>query len=454
MDLKDYWNPICIAVSALMILSAVMLFAIVLPAIGSFSDLGCVCTSIIGAGMGVCFILFMSIYFDRRISDSVFYIMCLLSAVYFSLCVEYCYWLAVDLYHNISMLNAVYHLEHLILPPILYLFINYEMEIMDLEKGFAVKYKWIALTLMTIEVVLTITNYLTGYAFYPDGPVYVNTFFWWTLTIPTVLLSLICIYLALCHATTTRHRNALFVCILIPLVTGVLSLPFHVPSFTTLSLVAVGMVVYGEIYQDRGMKILKNDAALTEHKVAVMVSRIEPELLDEALSNIMEMGGNPSETVEAISKFKTYLGENISTISQTAPIPFEKELEHVMTYVGLEKLRFKDKIDVVFVTPDRDFKVPPMTLQMIVENAIKHGITQKEEGGTVTIITEELENAHRITITDNGVGFDTDAPTDTGRSHVGLENLSSRLKTMMGGTFEIKSKVGAGTTAVVLIPKR
>ena len=109
---------------------------------------------------------------------------------------------------------------------------------------------------------------------------------------------------------------------------------------------------------------------------------------------------------------------------------------------------------MVFVTPDRDFKVPPMTLQMIVENAIKHGITQKEEGGTVTIITEELENAHRITITDNGVGFDTDAPTDTGRSHVGLENLSSRLKTMMGGTFEIKSKVGAGTTAVVLIPKR
>lgn len=454
MDLKAHWNPVSLAAIAVMLLFAVILFAISLPVIDCFSALGSVCTSIIGAGMGVCYILFVSIYLDRRISRSTFFIMCLLSAVYLSLCVEYCYWMARDLYHNSPMLNAVYHLEHLILPPILYLFINYEIEIMDLEASLADRYKTVAFVLMATEAVLTLLNYATGYAFYPDGLAYVNTFFWWTLTIPTVVLSLICVWLALRHVTNKRHRLALVTCIAIPLVTGVLSLPYHVPSFTTLSLVAVGMVVYGEVYQERGMKILKNEAALTEHRVAMMVSRIEPELLDEALTNIMEMEGNPPETVEAIDKFKTYLGENISTISLTSTIPFTTELEHVKTYVGLEKLRFKDKIEVVFVTPDRDFMIPPMTLQMIVENAIKHGITQKEGGGTVTIITEELEDAHRITISDDGVGFDTEAPAEPGRSHIGLENLTSRLKTMVDGTFEIKSKVGAGTTAVVLIPKK
>jgi sensor histidine kinase YesM len=94
-----------------------------------------------------------------------------------------------------------------------------------------------------------------------------------------------------------------------------------------------------------------------------------------------------------------------------------------------------------------------MTVQMMVENAIKHGITQREEGGTVTVTSEELPDAFRITVADDGVGFDVNAPRDPNRSHIGLENLEARLKNTLGGTFEISSTPGVGTTAVVTIPK-
>jgi sensor histidine kinase YesM len=90
---------------------------------------------------------------------------------------------------------------------------------------------------------------------------------------------------------------------------------------------------------------------------------------------------------------------------------------------------------------------------MIVENAIKHGITQKESGGTVTISTRDTGDSHTITVTDDGVGFDVNTPRPESGSHIGLANLSSRLSGMMGGMFEISSEIGVGTTAKVIIPK-
>ncbi len=454
MRTVENWHPVYLTVCIVMMGLILAIMTLIFPYIDRFSTLGAVCTSLITAGLIICFILFVSIYLDRRISDSSYYLMCLIAVLYLSLCVEYLYWLASDIYMNAAMLNAVYHLEHIILPPLLYVFVNYEFTILDPPEDLIRKRKRIALVLMTAEAAMLLLNYATGYAFYLVGMGYVNTVFIWTLIIPTVLMTLMCACLPLCHPGNLRHRVVLLICILIPLVTGVLAMPLHIPSFTTLSILLVALVIYGEIYMDRGIRILKNEAALTEHRVAAMVSRIEPNLLDEALTGIMNMEGNPPETIQAINEFKSYLEENISTISETDPIPFTTELQHVKTYVKLEKLRFKDKVNVVFVTPHTDFMIPPMTLQMIVENAIKHGITQKEDGGTVTVSTSELEGFHRITVSDDGVGFDTEAPMDPSRNHIGMANVTARLRDMMDGTFEVKSKIGAGTTAIVLIPKK
>jgi sensor histidine kinase YesM len=103
-----------------------------------------------------------------------------------------------------------------------------------------------------------------------------------------------------------------------------------------------------------------------------------------------------------------------------------------------------------------DFYLPALTLQPIAENAVRYGVTKKEHGGTVTITAEEADGNAVITVIDDGVGFDQPSaqPPQDGRSHVGIENVRSRLAALCGGTLEIRSKSGDGTTAVITIPKK
>ena len=89
----------------------------------------------------------------------------------------------------------------------------------------------------------------------------------------------------------------------------------------------------------------------------------------------------------------------------------------------------------------------------MVENAVKHGICQKEDGGTVIVSTKETEDCFEVVINDNGAGFDTEQKLDDGKMHVGIQNVRYRLLAMCNATLTIKSKPNEGTTAIVRIPK-
>ena len=96
-----------------------------------------------------------------------------------------------------------------------------------------------------------------------------------------------------------------------------------------------------------------------------------------------------------------------------------------------------------------------LTLQPIVENAVRHGICRKPGGGTVEIAVRELDEAFEIAVTDDGVGFDPDAqPEEDGHEHIGISATRLRLREMCGGTLVINSRPGAGTRAVIHIPRR
>jgi signal transduction histidine kinase len=84
---------------------------------------------------------------------------------------------------------------------------------------------------------------------------------------------------------------------------------------------------------------------------------------------------------------------------------------------------------------------------------VRHGVTKRSKGGTVAVITEETETGYKITVIDDGVGFDPSEKKQDGGSHVGIENVRSRLASMCGGTLDIRSQPGVGTTAVITIPK-
>ena len=143
---------------------------------------------------------------------------------------------------------------------------------------------------------------------------------------------------------------------------------------------------------------------------------------------------------------------NLSSLSDTGLIPFENELKHIETYLSLEKMRFEERLNVIFDVQTKDFAVPPLSVQPLVENAVKHGILKKLEGGTVTIKVYETDNAHVVEIIDDGVGFDANSITKD-RPHIGMENVRYRLSTMCNADLKVTSIIDKGTTAIVTFYK-
>ena len=194
---------------------------------------------------------------------------------------------------------------------------------------------------------------------------------------------------------------------------------------------------------------------LYEAQVSVMVSQIQPHFMYNALSSIaMLCTVDPETAQEATVEFADYLRGNMDSLKQKAPVPFTAELEHLKKYLYIEKLRFGKKLNVEYDIQATEFVVPQLSIQPLVENAVKHGVGMKKKGGTVTIATRDAGEAFEVIIKDDGVGFDTSAPRkEDGRSHVGIENTRKRLKDMCGADVITTSVIGEGTTVKVVLPK-
>ena len=106
---------------------------------------------------------------------------------------------------------------------------------------------------------------------------------------------------------------------------------------------------------------------------------------------------------------------------------------------------------VEFDTPYTRFRVPPLTLQPIVENAVKHGVDPELGPLKITVQTRELEAGAQIMVSDNGPGY---APTDDNEPHIALDNMRERLEYMCKGTLDIRSGKTGGTVVTITIPEK
>ena len=190
---------------------------------------------------------------------------------------------------------------------------------------------------------------------------------------------------------------------------------------------------------------------LAQQKIQIALSQIKPHFIYNTLNAIQDIDGMPEEAQNAIVDFSKYLRENLDFLTASNLIPFSKEIEHVTKYVNLEKLRFGDKINIIFDVKASDFLIPSLSLQMVIENAIKHGITKKYEGGTVTVTSYEKDDKYFIIVEDDGVGFDVNKVI--GDNHLGFKNSRERLRHFVNGDLVIESEVGKGTKVTIVIPK-
>ena len=194
------------------------------------------------------------------------------------------------------------------------------------------------------------------------------------------------------------------------------------------------------------------EAELKESRISIMLSQIQPHFIYNTLGTIERLClKDPEKAFELVRNFSLYLRGNFSELDSVTPIGFEDELKHVAYYVNIEKVRFPD-LQIVYDIETTDFVLPALSVQPLVENAIKHGLMRLESGGTVTIHAYETPTHFCISVKDDGVGFDTAAPIDE-KAHVGIRNIRGRLHAMVGGTLVLESTPNVGTEAMIMIPK-
>ena len=230
---------------------------------------------------------------------------------------------------------------------------------------------------------------------------------------------------------------------------AVISKGFFVLFFVSALLVAL-KIVPTSIRQAIRAKELELE--LEEQKTSIMISQIQPHFLYNCLTTIRSLcRKDPEQAWSAIGDFASYLRGNINSITSKQDIPFSSELKHIKTYLHLEHLRIGDRLVIVYDIQEEDFFLPAWTIQPLVENAVKHGIYEKPEGGTVTLRTKRVGDEIIISVADTGVGYDASVPIadDEQKTHVGIKNVRNRLDKLMGATLTIESKPGSGTVATV-----
>jgi sensor histidine kinase YesM len=184
-----------------------------------------------------------------------------------------------------------------------------------------------------------------------------------------------------------------------------------------------------EITEERARKLA------AEAQLRSLESRIHPHFLFNALNSISSLiGVNPSRAEQMVGQLASLLRASLDTSNQPL-IPLRQELAIVESYIDIEKVRFGNKLrSSVNVPADlHDAKVPPMSIQSLVENAVKHGVTQQIRGGDALVIASAGNGTLRIEVCDSGPGFDLAAI----RSGHGLDNLVERLDALFGANARL-----------------
>ncbi|MEA5051210.1 MAG: histidine kinase [Oscillospiraceae bacterium] len=230
--------------------------------------------------------------------------------------------------------------------------------------------------------------------------------------------------------------------------------------FPTVPLLELGIfamiqVIFLTLYIDRAYVLAKKERELSESRVEIMLSQIQPHFIYNALAVIQDMcHGKAPEAEQMTYEFAKFLRCNIDALGRKDTVPFSEELEHTRYYLQMEQKRFgADMLRVETDIRALDFRIPVLTLQPLAENAVRFGVMKHSGGGTVSISSRETPDAFVVRVQDDGGGFDPAEPPKDGRVHVGIANVRERLEQMCGGSLTIDSSPGKGTAAIIFIPK-
>ncbi|MBE5959718.1 MAG: hypothetical protein E7254_12790 [Lachnospiraceae bacterium] len=294
--------------------------------------------------------------------------------------------------------------------------------------------------------------YIDSQNVYHRGP-------WYPILLTPPVLLMIWNYIVLAIKRNKLLNKQIFafsIYLILPTICMILQMLFYGILFIVLGTSISAFYLFICILIEQKEIYYKRESENALLKMDILLAQIQPHFLYNTLTTIKYICRNdPKVAEEAIGKFTMYLRHNMDSITMDRPILFMEELKHVKAYVELQQLRFGEELKIQYDLECTDFKIPTLTLQPLVENAISYGIRKSESGmGTITISTRELMNRIEVIVKDDGPGFDINRIYDSkDRSHMGLKNVKERIRLVVGGKCEIDSKIGEGTTVTIKLPK-
>jgi len=200
---------------------------------------------------------------------------------------------------------------------------------------------------------------------------------------------------------------------------------------------------------------------LRKAELRALQAQINPHFLFNAINTIVSLIRTaPEEGRRLLIHLGTFYRNNLQ--SGELSVPLETELNHIRSYLEIEKARFGERLEVVYeVEEDLTLEIPPLLLQPLVENAVIHGIQPRTEGGRITIRAAASEGGVILTVHDNGRGFGRDEnpacldPQDEQSDSIGLINIRRRLESAYGPSADLQLECSGdtGTTARIFIPR-
>ena len=301
--------------------------------------------------------------------------------------------------------------------------------------------------------ILLVSTFFTKHIYYVTPNVQFHRGEWFPLLIVPLnvilILNLVCL-IRWRGLLSRKYFHGFLVAILPQTIAMLVHIFTDVTPLIDISMVVSAVSMFGLIFSGQTEDYIRQQQEIAQQKAAINVLQMRPHFIYNTMMSIYYLIAQDTEKAQKITlDFTTYLRKNFTAFAKDEAVPFTEELEHTRAYLAVEQTRFEDNLFVDFDTPFTRFRIPPLTLQPIVENAIKHGLDPELSPLHITIKTRQTENGSEITVADTGPGF---GENDNNEPHTALANIKERLEMMCGGTLKIDSTEDKGTTVTIFVP--
>lgn len=208
--------------------------------------------------------------------------------------------------------------------------------------------------------------------------------------------------------------------------------------------------MYSLIVSDYIMQIIRQQRKIAHQRASVMALQMRPHFIYNTMMSIYYLCKQDADKAQQVTlDFTSYLRKNFTAIASEELVPFKDELEHARAYLAVEQAQHEDMLYVDYDTLYTDFSVPSLTLQPLVENAVKHSLDPDGDPLHIYVRTQQTDKASAIIVENNGLDYQ---PSNDNEPHIALANIRQRLRMMCKGELTIATREGGGTIVKVIIP--